>query len=166
MISYIKKTDLGSKKLIGAEIGVDRGANAKDILDTLRIQKLFLIDPYENYIEKGFFSSVVYSSLYMLQAKNILIDHEDKILFIKKRSDAAIVDLPASLDFVYIDGDHSYNGVKKDINNYFPKVKSGGVIGGHDINSPGILLAVLQFCFKKRILRNLHIRKCDWWIQK
>jgi len=37
-----------------------------------------------------------------------------------------------SLDFVYIDGEHTYDGVKKDIELYLPKVKKGGYIGGHD----------------------------------
>jgi hypothetical protein len=35
-------------------------------------------------------------------------------------------------DFVYIDGLHTYDGVKTDIQNYLPLVKKGGVIGGHD----------------------------------
>ena len=35
-------------------------------------------------------------------------------------------------DFVYIDGDHSYKGAKSDLRNYYPKVKRGGVIAGHD----------------------------------
>ena len=35
-------------------------------------------------------------------------------------------------DFVYIDGDHSGENVARDIEQYFPKVKPGGYIGGHD----------------------------------
>ena len=35
-------------------------------------------------------------------------------------------------DFVYIDGDHSGESVARDIKQYFPKVKPGGYIGGHD----------------------------------
>lgn len=35
-------------------------------------------------------------------------------------------------DFVYIDGDHSYNGAKSDLRNYFSKVRRGGIIAGHD----------------------------------
>lgn len=37
-------------------------------------------------------------------------------------------------DFVYIDGDHSGENVARDIKHYFPKVKPGGYIGGHDYN--------------------------------
>ena len=35
-------------------------------------------------------------------------------------------------DFIYIDGLHTYEGVKNDIKNFLPLVKKGGVIGGHD----------------------------------
>ena len=35
-------------------------------------------------------------------------------------------------DFVYIDADHTYESVKKDLELYLPKVKNGGIIGGHD----------------------------------
>lgn len=37
-----------------------------------------------------------------------------------------------SLDFVFIDAAHDYESVKKDINAWFPKVKDGGTIAGHD----------------------------------
>ncbi len=37
------------------------------------------------------------------------------------------------IDFIFIDGDHSYNGVKADYENYSPLVRPGGLIGFHDI---------------------------------
>ena len=37
-----------------------------------------------------------------------------------------------SLDLVFIDGDHTYEGCKADISNYYAKVKPGGFIAGHD----------------------------------
>lgn len=39
----------------------------------------------------------------------------------------------AKLDFLFIDGDHSYEGVKRDFEMYSPLVRSGGVIAFHDI---------------------------------
>lgn len=40
---------------------------------------------------------------------------------------------PDGLDFLFIDGDHSYEGVKKDFTNYSPLVKIGGYVAFHDI---------------------------------
>jgi predicted O-methyltransferase YrrM len=37
------------------------------------------------------------------------------------------------LDFLFIDGDHSYEGVKKDFEMYSPLVRKGGIIAFHDI---------------------------------
>lgn len=37
-----------------------------------------------------------------------------------------------TLDFVYIDADHSYAGCKADIYAWAPKVKAGGILAGHD----------------------------------
>jgi hypothetical protein len=52
---------------------------------------------------------------------------------IKKKSDDAIIDLKEQqYDFVYIDGMHTYEQVKKDILNYKDLIKPGGFIGGHD----------------------------------
>ena len=50
-----------------------------------------------------------------------------------------------SIDFIYIDGDHSYDSVKKDLELYLPKMKEGGVIAGHDYTNlrwPGVVQAV------------------------
>ena len=38
-----------------------------------------------------------------------------------------------SLDAVYIDGDHIYESVRKDIHAWYDKVKPGGILSGHDI---------------------------------
>jgi hypothetical protein len=52
--------------------------------------------------------------------------------------DAAAVIEEMSLDFVFIDADHSYEGVKSDIEHWAPKVRPGGAICGHDYNWTGI----------------------------
>lgn len=40
-------------------------------------------------------------------------------------------------DAVFIDGNHSYEYVKKDLENYYPKVKTGGIVALHDANFEG-----------------------------
>lgn len=59
-----------------------------------------------------------------------------------------------SVDFLWIDGDHSYEGVKKDISLYLEKVKSGGIIGGHDFNVPSVRRAVIESGLKYHQFNN------------
>jgi|ETNvirenome_6_85_1030632.scaffolds.fasta_scaffold08475_2 hypothetical protein len=51
------------------------------------------------------------------------------------------------MDFVYIDGDHSYEAVKQDIADWWPKIKQGGILAGHDYNdtNQGTIDAVNEF---------------------
>ncbi len=60
-------------------------------------------------------------------------------------SDDAVKELNSELyDFIYIDGIHSYEQVKIDIENYLPLLKEGGIIGGHDYGPswPGVRQSV------------------------
>ena len=47
------------------------------------------------------------------------------------------VDIKGEFDAVFIDGNHSYEYVKKDLENYWPKVKPGGIVALHDVNFEG-----------------------------
>jgi predicted O-methyltransferase YrrM len=51
-----------------------------------------------------------------------------------------------SLDFVFIDADHRHDAVVVDISQWFPKVRPGGWVGGHDFSPkwPGVMSAVRQ----------------------
>jgi hypothetical protein len=64
-------------------------------------------------------------------------------------------------DFVYIDGDHSYEGVKRDVADWYPKVKKGGILSGHDYGNPGnkkltfkVAKAVNEFVKAKKLVNN------------
>jgi len=50
-----------------------------------------------------------------------------------------------SLDFVFIDAEHTYDAVKNDISYWYPKVKTGGILAGHDFNYPEVNSAVNDF---------------------
>jgi len=60
----------------------------------------------------------------------------------------------ASIDFLFIDANHVYENVALDIKNWFPKVKKGGTIAGHDYNHnafPGVVQAVNEFFGEENI---------------
>lgn len=48
----------------------------------------------------------------------------------------------STLDFVYIDAEHSYDGLRADIQAWLPKIRKGGFLGGHDYNIGGVYRAV------------------------
>jgi hypothetical protein len=53
-----------------------------------------------------------------------------------------------SIDFLYIDGDHRYKDISKDIKKWYPKVRLGGFFGGHDYvvaRKCGVIQAVDEF---------------------
>lgn len=62
-----------------------------------------------------------------------------------------------SLDIVYLDAGHSYDAVKQDLEAWYPKVKPGGVIAGHDFVNPayGVLQAVNEFTAKRALKVNV-----------
>jgi len=61
-----------------------------------------------------------------------------------------------TLDFVFIDAAHDYENVKNDINLWYPKVKIGGVISGHDYHPgwSGVVRAVDEFFIDKLFTNN------------
>ena len=73
-----------------------------------------------------------------------------------------------SLDFVYIDADHSYKGCKRDILAWAPKVRRGGILAGHDYyNTPPafeVRRAVAEVCGGPCGIT--HEPAPSWWIHR
>lgn len=160
-IQTLKKLNL--KKIVGAEIGVYKGRNAKQILEQLSIKTLYLIDPFKPFIDAS--TGQLHNSANFNDTKTFLDCFKNQIIFIKKKSDQAFSLIP-SLDFVYIDGDHSYEVVKNDIEVYYPKIKPSGFIGGHNFEPRylGVIKAVSEYALANQL--KVHIKKTDWWIKK
>lgn len=163
------------RNLVGAEIGVYKGEHAESLLKNLHLRRIYLIDPYTLYADykdgKNHYGiDQEPLNIARIKAKKRLRKYSNRICWIKKKSEDAMQDLPNNLDFVYIDVAHDYENVKKDIRNYYPKLRDCGVLGGHDIyngNSPeheGVIRAVMEFAIKEKL--QLYIQDPDWWIIK
>lgn len=69
-----------------------------------------------------------------------------------------------SLDFIFIDASHEYEDVKKDIIGWYPKLKLGGIIAGHDYTSyDGVKQAVDEILINKNLIVRL---ENSYWIHK
>lgn len=57
-----------------------------------------------------------------------------------------------SLDFIFIDGDHNYEGIKKDLVAWRPKMKDGAIMAGDDYSPAwGVIRAVDEFFGKDKV---------------
>jgi predicted O-methyltransferase YrrM len=68
-------------------------------------------------------------------------------------SDAALPQIPKVLSLVFIDGDHSYGQVKRDLENYASRVRWGGYVFLHDMTyptTPGVAQAVNEWLDPKK----------------
>ena len=158
-VNFMKKIFDG-RLVKGAELGVERARNSKSILRELNIEKLYLIDVWDIY--KGIdynWSKENYNHVIRI------LEDDKRVRIIKDYSENAVKNIEDnSLDFVYIDANHNYDYVCKDINLWYPKVKEGGIIGGHDICIPDVLKAVKEFCSDKNIKFQTEIP--DWYFIK
>lgn len=109
------------------EIGIFEGVNtATFALNTPADAKVYAIDPFF----KGALGFNYGKFIALHQWKKQGIEH--KIHVVQGLSWEVHKQLPDELDFVFVDGDHSYEGVKKDFETYAPKLKRGGIIALHD----------------------------------
>jgi len=147
------------KNIIGLEIGVLYGVHAKHILETYDIKTLHIIDPFDLLEDNPDNLEGICMSY--------LRPYEDKLKVYKGFSEDAIDITPNNLDFVYIDGDHSYKGVIYDIIHYYHKVRKGGILGGHDYvaeRAPYCVAAVNQMSLFLK--EKIHTEHWDWWLIK
>lgn len=160
---FVEKFAKG-KELVGAEIGTYIGHNARIMLKRMHIKRLYLIDPYDNAVLEDIGFDKIDSEYKKAQQR--VKNWKDKVTFVLKYSDKATNDVPDNLDFIYIDGNHDYEFVKKDIELYYPKVRKGGVVAGHDFvaSEQGVIRAVLEFVDEKNL--ELFSEEDDWWFVK
>lgn len=149
------------KNITGAEVGVQLGYFSQVLLDNLDIDTLFLIDPWEvgsdknseaTHYGEGLDLQTAYSTEEELQLVQDKFKEEisNKKVVLKRGFSYEIVDsFPDDyFDFIYIDACHLYDSVKADLKDFFPKLKVGGLMCGHDyINlwDFGVIQAVNEF---------------------
>lgn len=166
---------------MGVEIGTFRGEYAKLLLETWG-GLIVTIDPYswktdQQYVDgctidwKNPARPVLDPEAVFEEAARNCDNPRCKLLRCYAEDVAPTVD-DYSLDFVYIDGNHAGEAVKRDIDLWWPKVRPGGILGGHDLYTRddelqkcGVFDAVLDFSQLKQ--RRPHATACtSWWIQK
>lgn len=153
------------RPIFGVEVGVRYGKNAEHLLTMLPNLTLWLVDPWrkpppgDQYYQSGdgiadrppgHFRKCLKETLRRI---NPFDDRCDIFVMTSEKAARYISNLhpaaadvarypsrgyPPQFDFVFLDADHSYEGIRQDITLWWPLVAPGGLLCGHDYNHPQI----------------------------
>jgi predicted O-methyltransferase YrrM len=130
LINYVKQHG-DTKKMTMIEIGSYAGESTQ--LFANEFKTVIAIDPYINDYDPNDITCTYMELEKVYDTFKEVIDRNNNINHIRMTSDDAIGELTdIKVDFIYIDGLHTYEQIKKDITNYQPLLKPNCLIGGHD----------------------------------
>ncbi len=167
---------------IGAEIGVHTGSFSQKILNSISPKELHLIDPWEHQT-----SDTYAEALYGGQAEDGQNTMDERYSAVCNRFSQEVqtgqvkihrgysADILAKFpdeyfDWIYIDGNHLYEYVKKDLELSFKKTKANGLITGDDYVSGGwwkggVKQAVDEFK-KRKDIKLIELCNCQFVFRK
>lgn len=131
----------------GVELGVAAARHSEYILRNTSIEKLWSIDRWqhvEDYDDLMNLSQEDHDQLYEFACSKLKIFGDRSLVVRSDTTEASKLFKDHSLDFVYVDADHSYEGCKRDLLAWIPKVKIGGFITGHDLNWQSVFTAISE----------------------
>lgn len=148
-----KTLDLINEGATCVEVGVWKGDFSK-LIAAKPIKELHLVDPWVSItdIPARWHAApqedmdAIYSSVSEAFSSNpkVSIHREFSV-------DAAKTFKDDSVDWIYIDGNHSYDFVKADLEAWWPKLKSGGVLCGDDYQEGSYQVETLDFGVVKAV---------------
>lgn len=129
----------GRKRGVGAELGVQQGLYAKSILSAWpSATEYHMIDPWvtqTNYIDAANVDQETQDAR-MASAAAVAQSFAPRVAVSVVRNfsyDAVNLYPDCYFDFVYVDAVHDYEGALNDMIDWWPKVRSGGLLAGHDM---------------------------------
>lgn len=134
------------------EVGCAEGNFSADLLRN-GIPKLFMVDVWDHVpkVKGDANSSKYWHEQNFQRAKQQVKPFGDRAVILRGFSVDMANKVPDdSLTLVYLDADHSWEGVMSDLHAWFPKLKKGGIVAGHDYlaSEYGVKQAVEDFCSK------------------
>ena len=177
--SIVHVINLLGKELVGAEVGVFRAVSFCTLLQNCpNIKTLFGIDsykPYTDFLKEPYDGSPAYSisqreidCIKLTAIHNIQYSgHVEKSILFEEDSTIALQHFKNnSLNFIFLDTCMTYEQAKKDITEWEPKVKKGGLVAGHDWNSNAVQRAVNEFRYEFNITSTMSTFDNTWcWIK-
>lgn len=118
------------------EVGCAKGNFAREFLSQWRGKKYYLLDPWESQDKEIYREDQPNDWDDWKNQCELLAKEDNRVELIQGYSpDESSRFKAGSLDSVFIDGNHSYRAVMEDLDAWWPKVKIGGIMGGHDFET-------------------------------
>lgn len=144
------------KNAVCAELGVFRGDFSAEILTRCQPKKLFLVDIWDGMMSSGdrLGEGVrwIYLNTEIHNVRRRFVGHP-QVELVKSDSVRFLTSHPDTLDWCYIDTDHTYELTQRELLAAVLAVKSGGFICGHDYCDLflGVVQAVDEFCQQRSL---------------
>jgi len=116
------------------EVGVRTGANLAAML-TDNVKMAIGVDSFKDSGEYGTNDIGLSQNQLDIQYNNVLrkFQKDKRVKIIREYSEeASLLFDNNTFDFIYLDADHTYEGISKDLECWYPKLKVGGILSGHD----------------------------------
>lgn len=140
------------------ELGTYHGRSTRAMLDNSQAH-IWCVDTWEGRITRS--TTATDRDLNFFKAN--IEDMKDRVTILQMSTDLAVKQLREleKFDLVFIDADHTYEWVRKDILAYGPLVKPNGLLCGHDYfrKAPGLIKAVDE------LLGDTHHISTIWWVR-
>lgn len=150
-------------KVTGLELGVWYGTNMGHLLEECpNIKMLYGVDPYRPYQDWNRYIDESMMKAAQDSALSIVSNFPDRAMVLKMTSAEARSKI-RTLDFIFIDGDHSFERCYEDLNLWYDSVRPGGLFAGHDFTLPGVNKALHQFRKEKQIKGFFKVQRYDVW---
>ena len=130
--------------IVGAEVGVSRGYTTKHLLYYNPELLLYAVDLWDLASDATAYTNYDFDEV-KRHFEEATLPFQNRLMVFQGLSWEMSDQIEDEfLDFVFIDADHGYPSVSKDIRAWTPKLRSDGMISGHDINLEGVLKAVKE----------------------
>lgn len=150
------------------EVGVNKGETSQFLRHLFPTCSLFLVDPWKLTSEYGFSGTPIsrknahYEKAYRHVASFFRNDLRATIL--RMTSQEAVHCVPDEIDLVFIDANHEYLEVKRDILAWLPKVRCGGVLAGHDYDQNIPMFSGVKHAVDEVFGRDILLGKDRIWV--
>ena len=156
------------KNLTCLEIGVERGGSAYNILKNCDVKMMYLLDPYLPYtdLNDNHICDLECQKNNKFICNELLKEFSNFKLIEKTSDEYKSFFEDETFDYIFIDGLHTYDQCIKDLENYYPKLKPGGLFSGHDYSYiEDVNKAVNEFS-KKNGKKVLNCKNDVWYWYK